>query len=224
MELWVLALNSQTETALKNLRTGTARRWNYTFLNTDTTNPCTNGASLIHLVPKKPGMVIWSWKVVMQSLHNMERFMEWLTCYRRTQSPILVLAVNAKETLKHILDFSSLVFEVKHGPKCSAGLGPICWTTMIKKKIPSKFLIYDICVKMLGFKWEFMMNFVSVLFPSLPHYETTLSGIREKKLVYSDENSFCFFEKNPWGTAPSFRWQKRDTAFGMSTVGRGEIK
>lgn len=47
--------------------------------------------------------------------------------------PILVLAANAKETLKHILDFSSLMFEVKHGPKCSAGLGPICCTTMIKK-------------------------------------------------------------------------------------------
>lgn len=51
--------------------------------------------------------------------------------------PVLVPAANAKETLKHILDFSSLMFEVKHGPKCSAGLWPICCTTMIKKK---KFL------------------------------------------------------------------------------------
>lgn len=56
------------------------------ILNTDAANPHTNSKSSIHLVPKKPGMVIWSWKVVMQSLHNMERFMEWLTCYRRTQT------------------------------------------------------------------------------------------------------------------------------------------
>lgn len=175
MELWVLALNSQTETALKNLRTGTARRWNYTFLNTDTTNPCTNGASLIHLVPKKPGMVIWSWKVVMQSLHNMERFMEWLTCYRRTQSPILVLAVNAKETLKHILDFSSLVFEVKHGPKCSAGLGPICWTTMIKKKFLPNFLYMTSVLKCWGLNeslWWILSVSCSPLYHIMrPHYQ-----------------------------------------------------
>lgn len=181
MELWVLALNSQTETTPKsNLWNGTARRWNYTFLNTDTTNPRRNGESLIHLVPKKPGMVIWSWKAVMQSLHNMERFMEWLTCYRRTPKPVLVLAANAKETLKHTLDFSSLMFEVKHGPKCSAGLGPICCTTIIKKKkkfLP-KFLLCDICVKMLGFKCQLVINFVSVPFLSSPRYETTLSGIR----------------------------------------------
>lgn len=64
-------------------------------------------------------------------------------------NPVLVLAGNAEETLEHTLDFSSLMFEVKHGPKCSPGLGPVCWTTMMKK-IPSKFLI---CVR----------NFLSVL-------------------------------------------------------------
>lgn len=116
------------------------------------------------------------------------------------------------------------MFEVKHGPKCSAGLGPICCTTMIKKKNPSKFLLCDICVKMLGFKWQFMVNFVSVLFLSSLHFETTLSGIRGKNVGLQWCKQCLLFEKNPWGTTPSFRWQKRDTAVGMSTVGRGEIK
>lgn len=39
------------------------------------------------------------------------------------------------------------------------------------------------------------MNFVSVPLFSLPRYEITLSGIREKKLVCRDENSFCFLRR-----------------------------
>lgn len=40
-----------------------------------------------------------------------------------------------------------------------------------------------------------MVNFVSVLLLSSPRYEITLAGIRGKKLVCSDEKSFCFLRR-----------------------------
>lgn len=57
-----------------SLGSGTDWRWNYTFFRTHTANPCMHTGRVIHLMPKNPGIIISSWRVVMKSLHNMERF------------------------------------------------------------------------------------------------------------------------------------------------------
>lgn len=171
-------------------------------------------------------MVIWSWKVVMQSLHNMERFMEWLTCYCRTQTLSWCWqGMQRKHLSTHL---TSVLSCLKSSMDLSALLdwGLYAGQPWLKKFLPNFLYVMRNFLSVLKC-WGLNENLWWILSASCssPHHvmRSHYQELREKVGVQWWKE-FLLFEKNPWGTAPSFRWQKRDTAVGRSTAGRGQIK